>query len=257
MEHCMFNEDHTCYGIFVENQNSTLTWYEYTNLVLVSSLIYLSGFCFSSWIVGKYILKPLPEPVKIVKKKYEDKYCLDDMQKDLSRNNEVTKNTSVMELTPDGNVIMRYNKEREGFEYWCNNQNIKYDYLETVARKFVIMNFCTNLYIDRNKDIKEQHEELDRKEEEKKKNKEKKNEEKEEEEKSEEESVFVKSKLSVEKKQEEEMVDRKKIAAKKSNKYLYMGKLKDFEWLRKPKEKNSKNDISFSNFKSLFLNSTQ
>ena len=78
------------------------------------------------------------------------------MERDLSRNNEVTKNTSVLESTPQGIVIMRYNNEREGFEYWCDNKNIKYDYLETVARKFVIMNFCTNLYVDRRENIKKQ-----------------------------------------------------------------------------------------------------
>ncbi len=262
MEHCMFNEDPLCYGIFLENQNNTLSWYDYSNLFFMSSLIYLTGFCFSSWLVGKYMLEPLPKPVKIVKKKYQDKYCLDDMQKDLSRNNEVTKNTSVMELTPNGNVIMRYNKEREGFEYWCNNQNIKYDYLETVARKFVIMNFCTKLYVDRHKNIKEQHDDLDKKEEEERKKKEEMEKEENTTEKKalkkepKDDCVFVKSRLSVEKKQKEEIIDRKKVVAKKANKYLYMGKLNEFEWLRKPEvKKNAKSDISFSNFKNLFMNS--
>ena len=83
------------------------------------------------------------------------------MEHDLSRNNEVTKNTSVIENTPDGLVIMLYNGEREGFEYWCDNKNIKFDYLETVARKFVIMNFCTSLYIDRYEDIKKQQDDFD------------------------------------------------------------------------------------------------
>ena len=37
--------------------------------------------------------------------------------------------------------------------------NIKYNYLETVARKFVRMNFCCDLYIDRKENIKKQNEE--------------------------------------------------------------------------------------------------
>tara|TARA_B100001059_G_scaffold233516_1_gene273752 strand:- start:1517 stop:2353 length:837 start_codon:yes stop_codon:yes gene_type:complete len=277
----MYSTDPKCVEDFLNPVNNTLTWYNYSNLLLMTYIIYFTGFFLSSWIVGKYILEPLPSPVKIIKKKYQDKYCLDDMQKDLSRNNEVTKNTSVMDLTPNGNVIMRYNQEREGFEYWCNNQNIKYDYLETVARKFVIMNFCTNLYVDRHKNIKEQHDKLDKKEKEKeeakkkaeeeaeKKAEEDANEEAKEKEKGgnitekkalkkelDDDCVFVKSKLSLEKKQKEEIIDRKKVVAKKANKYLYMGKLNEFDWLRKPEiKKNSKSDISFSNFKNLFMNS--
>ena len=140
MEHCMFNNDPFCERDFLNPGNNTMTWYDYTNLFLMTSIIYATGFCVSSWIIGKYMLVPLPEK-KEIKKKYQDKYSLDDMEKDISRNSEVTKNTSVLEKTPNGIVIMRYNKDREGFEYWCNDKNIKYDYLETVARKFVIMNF--------------------------------------------------------------------------------------------------------------------
>lgn len=260
MEYCMYSEDPFCYGVFLNPGNNTMTWYDYSNLFLMTSLIYLTGFCVSSWIVGKYMLVPLPEK-KEVKKKYQDKYSLNDMIKDISRNNEVTKNTSVMDSTPNGNVIMRYNKEREGFEYWCNNQNIKYNYLETVARKFVIMNFCTNLYVDRHKNIKEQHDELDKKEEERKKKEKMEKEENNTEKKAlkkepEDDCVFIKSRLSVEKKEEEEIIDRKKVVAKKANKYLYMGKLNEFEWLRKHEvKKNSKSDISFSNFKNLFMSS--
>jgi len=259
MEHCMFNNDPFCERDFLNPGNNTMTWYDYTNLFLMTSIIYATGFCVSSWIIGKYMLVPLPEK-KEIKKKYQDKYSLDDMEKDISRNSEVTKNTSVLEKTPNGIVIMRYNKDREGFEYWCNDKNIKYDYLETVARKFVIMNFCTKLYVDRRKNIKEQHEDLDRKEEKKKEEDRKEGENVTEKKALKKElvddCVFVKSRLSVEKKQEEEIIDRKKVVAKKANKYLFMGKVNDFDWLRKSEEKrDEKNEISFSNFKNLFMKS--
>lgn len=253
----MINNDPFCERDFLNSGNNTMTWYDYTNLFLMTSIIYATGFCVSSWIIGKYMLVPLPEK-KETMKKYQDKYSLDDMEKDISSNSEVTKNTSVLEKTPNGIVIMRYNKDREGFEYWCNDKNIKYDYLETVARKFVIMNFCTKLYVDRRKNIKEQHEDLDRKEE-KKKEEDRKEGENVTEKKSlkkelVDDCVFVKSRLSVEKKQEEEIIDRKKVVAKKANKYLFMGKVNDFDWLRKPEEKrDEKNEISFSNFKNLFM----
>ena len=69
-------------------------------------------------------------------------------------------NTTIIEHTPDGTVIMRYNYDKEGFEYWSDSKNIKYDYLETVARKFVKMNFCCHLYIDRKENIKNKNERL-------------------------------------------------------------------------------------------------
>ena len=60
---------------------------------------------------------------------------------------------------------MRYHKEDEGFEYWAD-KDIDYKYLETVARKYVTVFSCRDLYIDRFgllkekvKNIKEQIEE--------------------------------------------------------------------------------------------------
>ena len=205
----------------------------------------------TSWLIGKYLMdNDLMDTVEEEKEPtvlYEDKYSLKDMEHDLSQNNEITKNTSVIENTPDGLVIMLYNGDREGFEYWCDNKNIKFNYLETVARKFVIMNFCTSLYVDRFDDIKKQQEEFDE-------NFETGNDkgdkvEDKVEEKIEEESVFVKKKV---KKKEVKKGDRKKIVAKKSNKYLYIGKISEFEWLRKNKEENIVKEVSFASFKSMF-----
>ena len=79
---------------------------------------------------------------------------------------------------------MRYNKEEEGFEYWCDNSSIKYTYLEVVSRKYVDTFLCKNLYKDR---MKEEEEVVEEKEEEI------------EEEKEEEiDDVFVKPKISKE-----------------------------------------------------------
>ena len=242
--------------------NST-NLYDTSNKFFLSFIIYFTGFIFSSWFVGRCLLVPLPEKEIIKKKLYTDKYCLADMERDLSRNNEVTKNTSVMESTPQGVVIMRYNKERDGFEYWCDNKNIKYDYLETVARKFVIMNFCTNLYIDRHENIKQQKKYIDDMIKKEKEERDKEEKDKEENDKSgekstgkkepiEEDSVFVKSKFSIEKKIKKEKVDTSKIVAKKANKYLFMGKTNEFEWLKKEKKANQVQEISFSSFKNLF-----
>jgi len=242
-----FYENNFCdnnWGEFKPRINND--YYNIMNRILVASLLSMASVALTSWFIGKYLLDndlidEESEPTVL----FEDKYSLKDMEHDLSRNNEVTKNTSVIENTPDGLVIMLYNGEREGFEYWCDNKNIKFDYLETVARKFVIMNFCTSLYVDRYEDIKNQQDEFDDYLE---TGNEKEEEEEEEKEKIE-ESVFVKKKK---KKKEVKKEDRKKIVAKKSNKYLYIGKINEFEWIRKSEESRIVNEVSFASFKSMF-----
>ena len=66
-------------------------------------------------------------------------------------------------------------------------------------------------------------------------------------------SVFVKSKFSIEKKIEKKTYDKSKIVAKKANKYLFMGKTKEFQWLKQEKKQAPAQEISFSSFKSLFM----
>jgi hypothetical protein len=63
-------------------------------------------------------------------------------------------NNIIIEKTPDGHVAMRYNAEENGFEYW-SDKAILYKYLETVARKYVNTFYCTDIYIDRRKHLKE------------------------------------------------------------------------------------------------------
>ena len=155
---------------------------------------------------------------------------------------------------------MCYNKDREGFEYWADDKNVKFNYLETVARKFVIMNFCTNLYVDRYESIKKQvdaydllvetgapknagggsdggaygasdgaendaaHEQtaeaID--------------------------DVFVKSRFV----KKAKVVVRSKIVATDSNRYFYTGKVSEFKWLGEKKQEEDK-EISFASFKNM------
>ena len=117
------------------------------------------GHIFASIIIAKYIYLPWVrkneleniEPVI----KYEDKYSLDDIKDTTVKSEDVSCNVYITEHTPDGYVIMRYNKEEEGFEYWCNNSSIKYTYLEVVSRKYVDTFLCKNLYKDRMKEKEE------------------------------------------------------------------------------------------------------
>ena len=56
-------------------------------------------------------------------------------------------NNYVNDMTPLGNVYMRYNNSKKSFEYYSNN-TIPYRYLEPVGRKFVLTYFCKPLFID-------------------------------------------------------------------------------------------------------------
>ena len=250
--------------------------YDNMNYFIVGTLVYGLGFTISAWFVSRClwdkddILEDIFEEVGEVEDvgvEYQDKFPLDNF-KDLSGNKPT--NTTIIEHTPDGSVIMSYNYDKEGFEYWVDNKNIKYDYLETVARKFVKMNFCVDLYIDRKDNIKKQNEELDRIETFKKSLAKEKaaktaekaaktaettaetTAEKEFEELEEEDSVFVKNKLCVREKQKKEVIDRTKIAATKANKYIRVGKCNEFIWLKKTDKKKEKKKISFNDYKNNF-----
>ena len=52
----------------------------------------------------------------------------------------------LIENTPEGTVFMNYNHEKEGFNYWSNTQ-IPFEYINTVARKYVITFDCVEFYV--------------------------------------------------------------------------------------------------------------
>jgi ABC-type oligopeptide transport system ATPase subunit len=66
-------------------------------------------------------------------------------------------NSYILELTPLGNVIMRYNSKSETFDYFSDNA-IPYRILETISRKYVLRNNCTPLYVDMEQSLKESEE---------------------------------------------------------------------------------------------------
>ena len=128
-------------------------------------------------------------------------------------------------MTPEGNVILRYNKENEGFEYWSDKKDVAYKYLETVARKYVTVFCCAELYIDRDKEIQDQ---IEKEEEEKKMKEEKEKMAKEDKEETEDsdDDVFAKLKPPAEKRKQSKKSNIR--AAINANKYRYIGKLKEF-----------------------------
>jgi len=62
-------------------------------------------------------------------------------------------NNFVMEATPIGNVLMRYNAKNSAFEYF-SDRSMPRRYLETVGRKYIITFGCPHLWIDTETEIR-------------------------------------------------------------------------------------------------------
>jgi hypothetical protein len=195
------------------------------------------------------------ETIVLYEDKYKDKIKVNNnllLSKELLDN---LKNSFVMETTPNGNVLMFWDNDRNSFTYYSDT-SIPYRYLEVVARKYVIINNCREIYYIMEDQLKPL----------------KKEEEKEKEEK-EEKNVFAKLKSY----NQSSIMNTKTIPSKKqnlsthlpriqinqkeenkneillkenANRYSYEGKLINFSFLKKPK-KNVNEKISFSEFKKL------
>jgi hypothetical protein len=61
-------------------------------------------------------------------------------------------NNYIIEYTPLGNVVMRYNHNDQTFDYFSNN-SIPYRYLETIGRKYVLTYQCKNIFIDMDTEV--------------------------------------------------------------------------------------------------------
>jgi hypothetical protein len=193
------------------------------------------------------------EEIKLVpyEDKYKDKIKAVEAIKTDKKLLDNLKFSFVMETTPNGNVLMFWDNNRSSFIYYSDTC-IPYRYLEVVARKYVIMNNCREIYFIMEEQLKPlKKEEIVEKKEEK--------------------NVFAKLKSY----NQSSILDTKNIAPKKqnqntqlpriqitqketekneillkenANRYSYEGKIINFSFLQKPK-KNMKEKISFSEFK--------
>lgn len=175
---------------------------------------------------------------------YEEKYPIEearDLNKDMN-----AELCFINDHTPDGNVFMKFNKDNEGFDFWCDKKDISYQYLETVARKYVTYFSCASFYIDREQDIKNQIEQQEKEIKEAEEEAKKKEEQKEEEDSD--DDVFAKLKTPVEKKTKKEIK-----AAIRANKFKWKGKVKEFPMIKKVKTReNKKKKMGFSDWKNYF-----
>jgi len=145
----------------------------------------------------------------------------------------------MMETTPRGNLIMRYNLYKNSFEYYADNY-IPHTMLNVAAMRFVLMYRCRDFFVDENylpKDRKSKLTEAIQKYEESKKKK--------AENKSGREKMDLKNGPFLKPKKvtvttttnpvHSESTEKTKPKEKTINKFSYMGKLVNFSFLKKPK----------------------
>lgn len=107
-------------------------------------------------------IKELTERVNSLKIKIEtDEGCNElkiDSEKQandfiINRKIEKLQNCHVMEKTPQGNVLMLYDNNRNSFKYYSDS-TVPYRYLEVVARKYVKFFNCRPLFVDMEEELK-------------------------------------------------------------------------------------------------------
>jgi len=115
-----------------------------------------------------------PKPDINYEDKYKDKIAvLETIELSKQRLDEL-KYAIIMETTPLGNVIMYYDNSREVFTYYSDS-SIPYRFLETCARKYVVLHNCKAIFVDMEEEIKNAEKKLEEKKEQKKKEEEQEN----------------------------------------------------------------------------------
>jgi len=230
----------------MDEMNNNELYEEYSNnlnssqiFMIMVGIFFLSGIG-SSWFTGYFLLEPEEEEEEEEEIPYEKQYDLDDCKNDGDKEN-IERNI-LLETTPQGKICIKYSNEEEGFEYW-SDKTIDYKYLETAARKYVNTFSYKDLYIDREKELKEKIENLKKEIDE---NKRIIDEGEEEEAEEEEESVFVKPKK--ERKQLKVKIEKNDLVADRANKYIKRGNFNDANWHKKSPKVEDKKTISYKDW---------
>lgn len=86
------------------------------------------------------------------KRPYEQFYPLDTAKESIEESIDHLIQKQVEETTPEGKVILSYDESSNTFLYW-SHKPIAYKYLEVVARKYVILYDCKELYVNMFKEL--------------------------------------------------------------------------------------------------------
>ena len=178
--------------------------------------------------------------------------------------NNLSLNT-ITETTPRGDVLMYYSSKLGTFVYHSHTKEIPYNYLETVARKYVIEYNCKKLYIDIRKEYEKgvkKYKEIKAKEEEEKNAADDTKENKKK-------QIFANLKTynrkgEVHNKQKDKIY----ILREQSNRYSYRGKIEEYnqkniescldkkvieEIANRNTEDRKLKDIDFASFKKMYM----
>ena len=71
------------------------------------------------------------------------------------------KNSYIIDYTPYGNVVLKYDADEKMFLYYCDKKAIPFKYLETLGRKYVIDNKCLDIYVDIRDELRENKYDID------------------------------------------------------------------------------------------------
>ena len=180
--------------------------------------------------------------------------------------NNLSLNT-ITETTPRGDVLMYYSSKLGTFVYHSHTKEIPYNYLETVARKYVIEYNCKKLYIDIRKEYEkgvQKYKEIKAKEEEEKNAADDTKENKKK-------QIFANFKTynrkgEVHNKQKDKIY----ILKEQANRYSYRGKIEEYSEAKvescldkkvlesmgdkRSEEEKRVNDIDFASFKKMNMN---
>lgn len=144
---------------------------------ILSSVLYVGGNMLFSYVMKKYLcLKKQPEPVIDEVQEYTNKakqiliktfkqdnteananiekefYVIEDyinVMKDANNKLEQTwKLRTLIEYTPKYNIVMYYDPYKQGFSYYADIQPISYDILNAVAMKYVTTFRCRDFFVD-------------------------------------------------------------------------------------------------------------
>ncbi len=201
--------------------------------VIISKLLYNKDNYYYEESIDVELI-PILDEFKDVNK-YNENYI---EELELIENKELTddyldslKNNIVFDETPLGKIIMLYDKNLEGFKWYCNTSHVTYETLSTLARKYVINYDCKRLYISLEDELNKNKEILKKTIEEANKNK---------------------SEQRVRLLHRKDIVDKLLI---KNNiiKFKYGGKLYEYKNINDKKAKPTSKKLTFSDFKKLKL----
>ena len=213
---------------------------EYLQSFLIIFGLFPATFLLSALIVSKFIYLPFKKKCKLQllpPMPYENRYPFITDERITDNSGCDLFNTLIMDHTPQGNVLMRYNNDEKTFDYWADD-NTQYRYLEALARKYVQSFRCEHLYINRTEELRKKL--LILRERHKKKLEDKKNNVK----PKKIDSVFATLKSSNIKSVK---TSENALVAAKANKYVKRGRLKECKFFKPKPEKKSQ--FSFADFK--------